>query len=144
EEMVKEALKDLATDGISMVTKIGNLKGYARVVNKGTKLAREAVKLLKGQKLQKVAGKTTKATKQNTMPTGEKAPKVGRKGKQEKLRKLMKDPKVSSADRSWLKQEHNQVKRKKRANMRVPKGKELAHKRGFEASKGFDYSHSVL
>ena len=68
----------------------------------------------------------------------------GRAGKQSRLKELMVDPKISSSDRGWLKQDYNQIQRSKRQNFRVPPGKELAHKRGFEAAKGYDYSHSNL
>ncbi|KAB2836828.1 MAG: hypothetical protein F9K49_01170, partial [Caedimonadaceae bacterium] len=70
--------------------------------------------------------------------------KPNRAGKQKKLRSFMQDPKISSVDRGWLRQEANLVSNKKRETLRVPPGKELAHKRGFEASKGFDYDHTVL
>jgi len=69
---------------------------------------------------------------------------TGRAGKQLRLKKLANDDKVSSTDRGWLKQDANQILRNKRKNLRVPIGKELAHKRGFEASKGYDYQHANL
>ncbi|MFK7974464.1 MAG: polymorphic toxin type 8 domain-containing protein [Rickettsiaceae bacterium] len=56
----------------------------------------------------------------------------------------MNNDKVGSADRGWLKQDNNQIKRGKRQKLRVPFGKELAHKRGFEASKGYGYDKSNL
>ena len=71
------------------------------------------------------------------------APK-GRTGKQKRLRELGEDPKVSSRDRGWIKQEQNQIKRGKRKNIRVPPGKEMAHRRGKEARKGHGYEHSDL
>jgi hypothetical protein len=70
--------------------------------------------------------------------------KQGRAGRQQKLKELANDPKVSSADRGWLKQDSNAIIRKKRTTLRVPPGKELAHKRGFEARKGFSYQHTNL
>lgn len=72
------------------------------------------------------------------------APCSGRFGKQARLRELMTDPKISKADRGWLKQELNSIKRGQRRTMRVPPGKQLAHKRGFEARKGYGYGHSNL
>ena len=69
---------------------------------------------------------------------------AGRRGKQQQLRKLMDDEKVSSSDRGWLKQDLNAINRGKRERLRVPPNKELAHKRGFEAKKGYDYSYTVL
>jgi RHS repeat-associated protein len=75
---------------------------------------------------------------------GKKAVKLGRSGKQARLRELVNDPKVSSVDRGWIKQELNQIKRGKRKTVRVPVGKELAHRRGFEAKKGYGYEYSDL
>jgi hypothetical protein len=85
---------------------------------------------------------------------------VGRSGKQARLRELADDPNVSSADRGWIRQEINQIERGKRKTIRLPgssrkrvldgekyggnSGKELAHRRGFEARKGYGYEHSDL
>jgi len=68
----------------------------------------------------------------------------GRAGKQTRLRAIKDDMKASSSDHGWIKQEINQIKRGTRKNIRVPPGKNMAHKRGFEAKKGYDYKHSVL
>ncbi|MFD1674143.1 polymorphic toxin type 8 domain-containing protein [Alicyclobacillus fodiniaquatilis] len=70
--------------------------------------------------------------------------KAGRSGKQARLRELADDPKLSSSIRGELKRDINMIKRGKRTTIRVPKGYNLAHKRGFEAKKGYGYSHSVL
>ncbi|MBS0186406.1 MAG: hypothetical protein JSS34_08870, partial [Proteobacteria bacterium] len=70
--------------------------------------------------------------------------KLGRSGKQKRLKELMTDEKLGSKDRGWLKQEFNQIQREKRETLRVPPGKELAHKRGFESAKGFSYEHAIL
>ncbi|MDR1401340.1 MAG: hypothetical protein LBI81_00060 [Puniceicoccales bacterium] len=58
----------------------------------------------------------------------------------------MDDPNLGSADRGWLKQEANAMARDKesRPTLRVPPRKELAHRRGFEAAKGYDSKHSNL
>src|SRR5690606_27166647 len=69
---------------------------------------------------------------------------LGRQGKQQRLKSLLQDDKLGSADRGWLKQDNNQIKRNKRKNLRVPFGKELAHKRGFEAAKGYGYDKADL
>lgn len=69
---------------------------------------------------------------------------VGRSGKQARLRELVNDPRISSRDRGWIRQELNQITRGKRNNIRVPIGKNLGHRRGFEAKRGFDYRHSQL
>lgn len=75
---------------------------------------------------------------------GDKAVDVGRAGKQARLRELAGDPSVSSADRGWIRQEMNQIDRGTRSNIRNPPGKDLAHERGREAAKGYDYKHSNL
>ncbi len=69
---------------------------------------------------------------------------VGRSGKQVKLKSLASDPKVSSADKGWIKSELNQIEKGKRKTVRNPPGKDLAHERGREAAKGYDYEHSNL
>lgn len=68
----------------------------------------------------------------------------GCSGKQARLRELASDDKVSSAERGWLKQEINNVERGKRTTIRNPSGKDLAHRRGKEARKGYSYAHSDL
>ncbi len=85
---------------------------------------------------------------------------IGRSGRQERLRELLNDPKLGKADKGWIQQEINQINRGKRKSIRLPSsskrrtlngvkyggsgGKELAHKRGFEAAKGYGYEHSNL
>ena len=69
---------------------------------------------------------------------------AGRAGKQDRLRELAMDPKVSKADRGWIKSEMKQIERGKRTNIRNPPGKDLAHERGREAAKGFSYRYSHL
>jgi len=69
---------------------------------------------------------------------------VGRAGKQARLRELANEDKLGSADRGWIKQELNSIDRGQRSSIRNPPGKDLAHERGREAAKGYDYSHSNL
>ena len=69
---------------------------------------------------------------------------LGRAGKQERLRALAGDARVSATDRGWIRQEMNQIERGGRQNIRVPPGKQLAHRRGYEARKGYGYEHSDL
>ena len=71
-------------------------------------------------------------------------PKAGRAGGQARLREIAADPKASSADRGWIKQEMNAIERGTRSSIRRPPGMELAHRRGFEAQRGFTYKYSVL
>jgi RHS repeat-associated protein len=68
----------------------------------------------------------------------------GRGGKQDRLKELGKDDKVSSADRGEIKRDQNQIARGTRSTIRVPGNKNLAHRRGKEARKGYDYKHSDL
>lgn len=70
--------------------------------------------------------------------------KLGRREKQARLRELVNDSTVSSADRGWIKQEINSIQRGQRSNIRVPQGRNLSHRRGFEAKKGYGYEHSDL
>jgi len=70
--------------------------------------------------------------------------KLGRSGKQARLRELAADPNVPSADRGWIRQEINSIERGQRTKIRVPSGKHLAHRRGFEAKEGYGYEHSDL
>ena len=70
--------------------------------------------------------------------------KINRTGDQVKLKAIVKDPKASSADKGWIKQDLNQIKRGKRTSIRRPPGKVLAHERGREAAKGYSYKHSHL
>ncbi len=76
---------------------------------------------------------------------------IGRSGRQLRLRRLMNNTKVSSADRGWITQESNAIKRKSinqsgnvKTHIRNPPGKDLAHDRGREAAKGFGYEYSNL
>jgi hypothetical protein len=68
----------------------------------------------------------------------------GRLGKQERLRQLMDDPNTPRHIKGWLKQEANAIARGQRKTMRLPPGMELAHRRGFEARKGYSYLYSDL
>lgn len=70
--------------------------------------------------------------------------KIGRQGRQKRLKDLARDAKLGASDKGWLKQELNQISRRKRTDLRNPPGTDLAHKRGFEAAKGYDYRHSQL
>jgi RHS repeat-associated protein len=68
----------------------------------------------------------------------------GRGGRQQRLSDLSTDDKLNSAHSGWLKNEERHVQTGNRASRRVPPGTELAHRRGKEARKGYDYSHSDL
>jgi len=91
-----------------------------------------------------VTGRLTSEKGANSEVEPNQNAKEGRSGKQEKLQEVANDPKASSADRGWVKQEQNQVERGKREKIRNPPGKDLAHERGREAAKGYSYKHSSL
>jgi RHS repeat-associated protein len=69
---------------------------------------------------------------------------AGRSGKQQRLRTMGNDDKLPSHARGWIQQELNAIKCRKRKNIRVPKGYEMAHSRGYEAKNGFGYQYSNL
>lgn len=81
----------------------------------------------------------------------------GRSGKQARLKEIMNDPKASSADRGWLKNDQRHIETGNKKALRVPrngrnspgrkaedKGYELAHPHDSPASKGNGYSGSKL
>ena len=67
---------------------------------------------------------------------------AGRKGAQQRLKSLISDTKQPKHIRGWIKNEMRHIRNKKRRNIRVPRGYELAHRRGNEARKGASYEHS--
>ncbi|MEM7665647.1 MAG: polymorphic toxin type 8 domain-containing protein [Pseudomonadota bacterium] len=69
---------------------------------------------------------------------------IGRTGKQARLRSLVNDPKLSSRIRGELRRDLNEIARGKRRRLRVPEGMNLAHRRGFEARRGYGYDYSDL
>jgi hypothetical protein len=69
---------------------------------------------------------------------------AGRTGKQGKFKDMLTDNTVAKYIKGWIKQELNSIKRGKRRSIRNPPGKQMAHERGREAAKGFDYKHSNL
>ncbi len=72
-------------------------------------------------------------------------------GRQQRLRELASNPntKIGKADRGWIKQEMNAVKRsvgtlKQRFHIRNPPQTDLAHSPGREAAKGYSYKYADL
>lgn len=90
------------------------------------------------------AGKMGGISKELTDASKSALAKAGRAGKQQRLRELAQDDKASSVDRGWIQQELNSIARGNRTSIRVPPGNVLAHRRGFEAKKGFSYNYSDL
>lgn len=78
--------------------------------------------------------------------------KNGRKGKQQRLSELGDDPKVSSSDRGWIKNEKRHIRNGNRKTIRNPRnsrnskkrGTELAHPRGQRAKDGHSYKDAKL
>ncbi|WP_275667942.1 polymorphic toxin type 8 domain-containing protein [Paenibacillus oryzisoli] len=54
------------------------------------------------------------------------------------------DDKVSSFLSGDINRDINEIKRGKRDNIRVPQGYQMAHRRGYEARKGYGYEYSDL
>ncbi len=79
------------------------------------------------------AGTAIKAARAADKAVG--AAKANRAGRQAKLREIANDPKASSADRGWIKNEQRQIEQGNRTSIRNPLGKELAHERGREAAR---------
>ncbi|MEF2294085.1 polymorphic toxin type 8 domain-containing protein, partial [Virgibacillus dokdonensis] len=76
--------------------------------------------------------------------TAKKVNSSGRAGKQRRLKEIADDNKVSSALRGEIRRDINEIKLGKRKNIRVPQGYHLAHRRGYEARKGYGYKYSVI
>ncbi|WP_121641247.1 T7SS effector LXG polymorphic toxin [Virgibacillus sp. Bac330] len=76
--------------------------------------------------------------------TAKKVNSSGRAGKQRRLKEIADDNKVSSALRGEIRRDINEIKLGKRQNIRVPQGYHLAHRRGYEARKGYGYKYSDL
>jgi len=81
--------------------------------------------------------------------------KAGRKGKAARLRELATDAKLGKADKGWIRQEMNSVKRKSlrkgkdgklrpQKNLRNPPGKDLAHPYKQRAKNGHSYKNAKL
>ena len=136
----------------------GQAVAGVKLSKKGLKVGAAGSKIL-SKSTKKLLGKAVKKTK-NLKAQAQKAidkakeitEKVtGRAGKQKRLKELADDPNLGKADRGWLKQEQNAIKRKSKnakgnvkKHIRNPPGKDLAHQRGREASKGYSYKHSDL
>ncbi|WLR43096.1 RHS repeat-associated core domain-containing protein [Bacillus carboniphilus] len=73
------------------------------------------------------------------------AVKKGRTGRQGKLKALVSDPKAPKHVKGFIKNQmrHRKINGKKR-HLNNPPGYELAHKRGYEARKGYSYRYTVL
>ncbi|PKE06430.1 DNRLRE domain-containing protein [Macrococcoides caseolyticum] len=105
----------------------------------------------KGYKMLKKAKKAGKAIKlvnrhkgQQFRYKGQMKYKGGRGYKNQRLRQLVNNPKQPRHVRGWLKNEQRRVQQGRSKYLRNPQGYDLAHYRGYEASKGFSYRYSYL
>jgi hypothetical protein len=129
--------------GVAIIGVTALIKDKVAVTNKLQATKVDIPATARAKFAQKQALRTESSSK-ITAIAEEKAKNTGRQGQQARLRELMNDETLGSADKGWLKQEKNIVDRGNRQTMRVPPGKELAHRRGFEAAKGYGYEHSDL
>ena len=69
-------------------------------------------------------------------------------GKQQRIRALANDPTQPRNVRGWVKNEIRRVDNLKAQGvtrrLRLPPGHDLAHWRGYESKKGFDYTYTEL
>lgn len=126
---------------------------YGKKMKKSRKFAAASIKKMRKAKLKAKASRARIKPKLRRPVSGDNVGvnlrakgtgKLGRKGKQARLRELANDDKLSSALRGEIRRDINEIKRGKRKNIRVPKGYELAHRRGYEARKGYGYEYSDL
>lgn len=141
---------DVVETGKNTATKIkeGDYKGA--IIVGATGAAETAAKRVPGGK--QVVKKVEKTFgKKQVTKSG------GRSGKQARLKEMMNDPKVSSADRGWLKNDTRHVQTGNKSGLRLPrngrkspgrkasdKGYELAHPHNKPASQGNGYDGSKL
>jgi hypothetical protein len=95
---------------------------------------------LKSKAVMAVVSKVQKMTVKNTS---------NKVTKSQRLRSLMHDTKIGRAERGWIKQEVNAIKRslhtkKPRIHIRNPLGFDLAHRIGKESAKGYSYKYADL
>lgn len=109
-------------------------------------IAKSVVKAIVKKAAKKAIGKSLKrgATSTAYKSSQKVAKSSGRTGKQARLRELANDDKISSSLRGELKRDINSINKKRRNSIRVPQGYQLAHRRGYEARKGFGYKYSDL
>ena len=101
--------------------------------------------LVHNQECGDVNTQTVSGTTSGAGQTGSgKSSSKGRSGKQARLREIAKDDKVSSALKGEIIRDINEIQRGKRKNIRVPSGYQMAHRRGYEARKGYGYEFSDL
>lgn len=145
-------MKEIAAEAASQAT--GGMSDYLSTRRMATKVGRFAVKRLRSavqDANREIAVRASGKVTENAVKGG------GRSGKQARLKEMMNDPKVSKADRGWLKNDARHIENGNKSGLRVPKngrkspgrqaqdkGYELAHPHNAPASRGNSYSGSKL
>ena len=125
---------------------IRNGKKAAKVVKTVDKVDDKVASLSKNSIDNAVQAKRASKAASTKQAISKQLKNAGRRGKQARLRALAEDPKISKSIRGQIKNDmrHIQLKHRSVKRIRVPAGYNLAHKRGYEAWKGYSYKHSVL
>jgi hypothetical protein len=137
---IKALKADLVGLAVPFATGLGAAVRAANKIDNAVDAAKAADKVVDATRTGDKAGDAAKIV--DKADSAADLGKVGRSGRQERLGELANDPKVSSADRGWIKNEKGHVETGNREAMRVPPGKELAHARGREAAKGYSHTQS--
>ena len=111
----------------------------------------------KGGLVREGIGLTRKTLLKSRRGVFDKVVRNGRSGRQARLREIMNDPKASSADRGWLRNDQRHIQYGNKRNLRLPrngrlspgrkaehKGYELAHLHNAPASQGNNYARALL
>ncbi|MCO7227522.1 RHS repeat-associated core domain-containing protein [Pleionea sp. CnH1-48] len=152
--------KELASEAVEQTTGIPmpTLKNAGKFAFKGTaKAVRSALVEQQAKRIKQEVKQQTKSQYKVTSEKVSSAHRGGRQGKQKRLREMMDDPKVSSADRGWLKNDKRHIEYGNKSGLRLPrngrkspgrkqedKGYELAHPHDRPASQGNGYAGSKL
>ncbi len=144
----------LLASGAVAATGIGAPAGAIGATGSGLLLAKGVVEGVAGSI---IAGNAASNMISDSKVNGNSSEKSngGRSGKQKRLEEVGNDPKTSSADRGWIKQEKNSIDRKStrqskdgtlkpQKNIRNPPGKDLAHPYKKPAREGNSYKDAKL
>ena len=160
--IVIAGVQDAATLGIAGIakqartaTRIANAIDNAGDAAKGADKSKDALAASTAMKDMKAAGENTKLLRENFTELVSTSSR--RSGKQKRLREIMDDPKASSADKGWLKNDQRHIDTGNKPALRVPrdgrkspgqkaedKGYEFAHPHNSPASQGNNYGGAKL